>query len=208
MRCRHAYRLGLALAAIALTLSAQAAAAASSRYLFDGGTSDQRDQVRQALQASSFDWGIVPGQVTVHIRSGITSQASPRHVWLDAGLLDSGVFSWGVVQHEFAHQIDYLVLDDAQRAALQQLLGGRTWCSGPEGFQHDENACERFATSISWAYWPSAANVFDPSRNSDERWLRAVALRSTVSSLLGFRDPFLARQTLLAARQTPRPLPE
>jgi hypothetical protein len=206
MRRRHACRLVLALFAAALALCAQASGA-GGRIAFDGGTSSQREQVRQALQASAFDWDLIPGTVTVHIRRGITSQAAPRHVWLDAGLLDSGAFSWGVIQHEFAHQIDYLVLKDADRAALQAVLGGKAWCSGPEGFEHDQNACERFATSVAWAYWPSPANVFDPARNHDESWLRPVSLRGALASLLGIRDPFLARQTLFAGRQAVRPIP-
>jgi hypothetical protein len=206
MRCRRACRFSVAVSAVVLTLSAQAAAS-GGRYVFDGGTSAQREQVRQALQASAFDWDVVPGQITVHIRRGIASQAGPRHVWLDAGLLDTGAFSWGVVQHELAHQIDYLVLRDTDRAAIQGLLGGKAWCSGPEGYQHDENACERFATSVAWAYWPSSANAFDPAKNADERWLRPVALRALMASLLGVRDPFLARQTLFSQLPAPRPTP-
>ena len=31
----------------------------------------------------------------------------PGQIWLDASLLDSGRFSWGVVQHEYAHQVDF-----------------------------------------------------------------------------------------------------
>jgi hypothetical protein len=206
MRRRPACRLALAASAVALTLCAQASAA-GGRTTFDGGTFAQRDQVRQALQASAFDWDLVPGSITIHIRRGITSQAAPRHIWLDAGLLDSGPFSWGVIQHEFAHQIDYLLLTDADRAAIQRLLGGNAWCSGPEGYQHDDNACERFATSVAWAYWPSSGNVFDPVKNTDERWVRPVALRSLLAALLGIRDPFLARQTLFAGRSATRPTP-
>jgi hypothetical protein len=202
MRRRHACLLALV---SALILSANAAAS-GGRYVFDGGTAAQRDQVRRALQASAFDWDLVPGQVTVHIGRGIVSEAAPRQVWLDAGLLDTGTFSWGVIQHEFAHQIDYLLLKASDRAALRALLGGAAWCTGPEGPDHDDNACERFATSVSWAYWPSPDNVFDPARNHDEPWLRPVALRSLLGSLLGVRDPFLARQTLFQAPVTVRPI--
>jgi hypothetical protein len=203
MRRRHACLLALT-AALALAANASAA---GGRYVFDGGSAAQRDQVRQALQASAFDWDVVPGQVTIHIRRGIMSEAAPRHIWLDAGLLDSGSFAWGVVQHEFAHQIDYLLLKDADRRALQALLGGSAWCSGREGLDHDDNACERFATSVSWAYWPSPQNVFDPSRNRDEPWLRPLALRSALAGMLGVRDPFQARQTLFSGRPAVRPTP-
>jgi hypothetical protein len=203
MRRRHACLLALV---SLLTLSAHAAAS-GGRYVFDGGTAAQRDQVRQALQASAFDWDLVPGQVTIHIKRGIMSEAAPRQIWLDAGLLDTGDFSWGVIQHEFAHQIDYLLLKESDRGALRALLGGRAWCTGPEGLDHDDNACERFATSVSWAYWPSPQNVFDPAKNRDEPWLRPAALRSLLASLLGVRDPFVARQTLSRGLSAGRPIP-
>jgi hypothetical protein len=203
MRRRHACLLALV---SAVTLCAHAGAS-GGRYVFDGGTAAQRDEVRRALQASAFDWDLVPGRVTIHIRRGIMSEAAPRQIWLDAGLLDTGTFSWGVIQHEFAHQIDYLLLTEADRTALQALLGGQAWCTGAEGLGHDDNACERFATSLSWAYWPSPQNVFDPAKNRDEPWLRASPLRALLASLLGVRDPFPVRQTLSVSPSAGRPTP-
>lgn len=208
MRSRTACLLALAAACCGLALSGAQASAAGGRYVFDGGTQAHRDQVRQALEASAFDWGLIPGTLTVHIRRGIVSQASPRHVWLDAGLLETGQFAWGVVQHEFAHQVDYLLLRPEDRDALGQFLGGRTWCSGPQGIEHDENGCERFATSLAVGYWPSAANVFHPSRSPDERWLRPGAFRTMLGGLLGLRDPFVVRQTLSVTRLAIGPVPQ
>ena len=57
-----------ALALAALALGTARAEAAGGNYVFDGGTQYEQQQVRQALAASSFNWSVVPGQVTVHIR--------------------------------------------------------------------------------------------------------------------------------------------
>jgi hypothetical protein len=68
----------------------------------------------------------VRNQVTIHIERDIDSHATPGAVWLDSRLLDSGRFSWGVVQHEFAHQIDFFLLTQENRVELQRLLGAAT----------------------------------------------------------------------------------
>src|SRR5690348_8450730 len=92
---------------LALALCAVSpAAAAGARTAFAGGSSRERAQVQAALGASSFDWSMLP-PVTVHIGSVGASYSTPGNVYLDAGLLDSGRFAWGVVQHEFAHQVDF-----------------------------------------------------------------------------------------------------
>jgi hypothetical protein len=187
MRSRTALLVVL-LAALALPAGA---AAGGGRYAFDGGTPSERAQVRAALEASSFDWNVVPARIVIHVRRGIASEATPGQVWLDAGLVDTGSFAWGVVQHEYAHQIDYFVLTDADRAAIQSLLGGDAWCGG-EPATHDDNTCERFATAVAWAYWPSARNAFDPSNCTDETWLRANPLRGLLATILGVRNPFRA----------------
>src|SRR5438105_233781 len=106
------------------------ASALGGRYVFDGGTAAERTQVGAALGASAFDWSLVPGQITIHIARGATSTAAPGEIWLDANLLDAGNFSWGVVQHEYAHEVDFLLLDDRTRAKLLRVLGGTTWCHG------------------------------------------------------------------------------
>ena len=58
-----------------------AAQAAGGRYVFDGGTRAQRGQVTSALQASSFDWSLVPGRVVIHIGNGISSHAVAGQIW-------------------------------------------------------------------------------------------------------------------------------
>src|SRR5260370_40428913 len=106
------------LAAFAL---APAAHAAGGRYVFAGGTHAQRGQVTAALNASSFDWNIVPGQIVIHIGKGISSHAVAGQIWLDGALLDAGRFSWGVVQHAYAHEDDFQFLTDALRPPLDPL---------------------------------------------------------------------------------------
>jgi hypothetical protein len=144
---------------------APAAFASGGNYMFDGGSQPQQAQVTAALNASSFPWSIVPGPVVIHIQRGAASSAAPNQIWLDANLLDAGRFAWGVVQHEYAHQVDFALLTPATRAQLHSALGGTAW-SGPEG--HSSLDCERFADLVSWAYWGSADNVMKPLSAQDE----------------------------------------
>ena len=151
----------------ALVLAAEARAAGGN-YRFDGGTPAEQRQVRAALDASSFNWSLVPVQITIHIARDIpSSQAAPGQIWLDAGLLDSGEFSWAFVQHEYGHQVDFFLLDDAKRATLQQALGGLEWFYG-EPLPHSAYGCERFASTLAWAYWQSPDNALEPRSASDE----------------------------------------
>jgi hypothetical protein len=155
----------LALAAATLAI-APAAFAAGGNYAFDGGTKAEQTQVTAALNASAFPWGIVPGPVVIHIGHGLASSASPKQIWLDADLLDAGTYSWGVVQHEYAHQVDFALLTPDTRAQLHAFLGGSAWCGGGEG--HANLDCERFADLVAWSYWSSADNVMKPQSATDE----------------------------------------
>ena len=158
--------------------------AGGGRYAFDGGTGrEQRDVVR-ALEASEFDWDLVPRRVVIHIDRGAEPRATPGEIWLDANLLDAGAFAWGVVQHEYAHQVDFLLFDDADRALLLSKLGGETWCSETADLQHADLGCERFASTLAWAYWPSVENCMRPSGPGDESAAMAPApFRALVSEL-------------------------
>jgi hypothetical protein len=162
------------------------ALASGGNYAFDGGTPAEQATVRAALDASSFDWSLVPGRVTIHIRRGIAaSESLPGQTWLDADLLDSGTFSWGVVQMEYAQQVGFLLLDDRQRAGLVTALHAQDWCYEVPGTSADDNACERFAATLAWAYWPSAQNCMKPSGAGDESAAMAPpAFRALVTSLL------------------------
>ncbi len=181
----------LVISAFALVL-APGALAAGGNYTFDGGTRAQQAQVRSGLNASSFDWGVVPGPIVIHIGRGDGPHAAAGQIWLDASLLDSGRFSWGVIQHEYAHQVDFSLLTDPMRSRLEALLGGSSWWSGP----HDSLAGERFADALAWAYWPSPDNVLRPDRPAGEQFRAVLALllpgvsgRSTASGARKHRSP-------------------
>jgi hypothetical protein len=169
---------------LALAVPGQAAARGGD-YGFEGGTTAEQVQVRRALDASTFDWGVIPAHVTVHIGAYGVSHAQPGHVYLDAGLLGAGRFSWATVQDEFAHQVDFLRFDDATRAQLTSALGARDWCYGVQGLAHDEYGCERFASTLVWAFWPSKDNAYRPADANDESAAMPPArFRALVSSLL------------------------
>jgi hypothetical protein len=154
-------------------------------YGFEGGTPAQQAQVRKALDASAFDWSLIGTRVTVHVGPYGVSHARAGHVYLDGGLLDAGRFSWATVQDEFAHQVDFLRFDDAIRAELTSALGARDWCYGVEGLAHHEYGCERFASTLVWAFWPSKHNAYRPANPNDESAAMAPArFRALVSDLL------------------------
>jgi len=182
-------RTALVTVAAALAFSG-AAQASGGNYVFAGGTASQQTQVRSALNASSFDWNLVPTQVTIHIARGImTSHALPGHIWLDADLLDAGRFSWGTVQMEYAHQVHFSLLTDEQRSALTTALGAKAWCWEKPGIAHGDNGCERFSATLVWAYWPSKDNAFAPTSPTDESAAMAPAsFRTMLSQLLGARQ--------------------
>jgi hypothetical protein len=172
----HRISLTLAALAAAATLAAPASAAGGS-FVFDGGSARQQATVRAALAASAFDWNVLP-QITVHIARGSDSYAKPGQIWLDADLLDAGRFAWGTVQHELAHQVDFALLDQSKRTALQSLLGGGDWCYESPGVGHDAHGCERFADTLAAAYWPSADNTA-------RAWAPAGKFRTLLAGMLG-----------------------
>jgi hypothetical protein len=132
--------------------------AVGNGHSFDGGSEAERAVVRSALAASAFDWNRVPGHVTIHIVGRGACASSKGDIWLSSTLLARGRASWGVIQHEYAHQVDFFLLDDADRARLDRLLGGRAWWPGRPILRHDQYGAERFASTLAWAYWPSPHN--------------------------------------------------
>lgn len=185
-RCRRFVIALLVALPAALGLSGTALASGGN-YVFDGGTPAEQATVRAALDASSFDWSLVPSRVTIHIQRGITgSQSLPGQTWLDADLLDSGTFSWGVVQMEYAQQVQFLLLDDEQRASLVTALGAKDWCYELPGTSVKDNACERFAATLAWAYWPSPKNCMRPAGAHDaSAAMEPAAFRALLASMLG-----------------------
>jgi hypothetical protein len=176
-RARALILLGLIAAA---TLVPPVGRAVGGRYAFAGGTPHQQSEVRRALAASSFDWSVVPARITIHIAPVPTSFAVPGAIWLDTALLNAGALAWGVVQHEYAHQIDFFLLRDGSRSLLQRELDATAWCPDvPVG--RDSLGCERFASAVAWAYWPSPDNVM---RTSVPHALSAARFRSVLNGVL------------------------
>jgi hypothetical protein len=178
-------RTASVLAVVALLCVTGNAAASGGNYGFVGGTPAHRAQVRAALNASAFDWSVVPARITIHVARGAHPHAVPGHIWLDEKLLVSGRFSWAIVQHEYAHQVDFFLLDPARRALLNAALGGLDWCGAVTGLHHAAYGCERFASTLAWAYWPSPHNALRPEAGADEAAaMSPPAFRSLLSSLL------------------------
>jgi hypothetical protein len=172
-----------ALAALALTGQAQAA---GGNYLVDGGTAKQRTQVRSALNASSFNWSIVKAQIKIHVASVGQSYSTRGEIWLDSRLLNAGRFSWAMVQDEYSHQIDYFLFDATTRAKLNSLLGGKDWCYGVDGLKHGEYGCERFSSTLVWAYWQSRDNAYKPgSKTSESASMSPARFRALMTELVG-----------------------
>ena len=160
--------------------------AAGGNYTVVGGTKQNAVQIRSALDASRFDWSLVPAKIVIHVEPGSESSSTPGHIWLSPELLASGSFSWGVVQHEYAHQVDFFLLDDRQRNVLTRRLGATDWCYGTLGLVHAQYGCERFASTLAWAYWPDRRNCQRPTSAKDESAAMAPArFRSLVARMLG-----------------------
>jgi hypothetical protein len=183
-----------------VAINARPAAATGGNYSFAGGTRAERTQVRAALAASLFDWSVVPERITIRIADGIGCSARAGTIELDAGLLQAGRFSWGTIQHEYAHQVDFLLLDDAMRARLAGRLGGESWWQTSAGFAHQALTSERFASSLAWAYWPSPDNALRPTSTGDEAGALAPAdFRLLLGEVLGVPVP--SQRVVSAARR-------
>ena len=182
-----------ALIAAALVLPSTALAAGGD-YTFVGATPSERSTVRAALNASSFDWNIVPNRVTIHVDEVGTSHSRPGHIWLDRDLLASGRFAWATVMDEYAHQVDFAVLDPLRRSILQQRLGASAWCYEIAGLAHSSYGCERFSSMVAWAYWPSKESSYRPESPSDESAaMPAREFRQLLSSLVGVPSALTTR---------------
>jgi hypothetical protein len=179
---------------VAALAGADGARAVGGSYDFDGGTPAEHATVVAALDASWFDWDVVPARITIRIRPGVDSDAVRGRITLDADLLDAGTFAWGVVQHEYAHQVDFFLFDESTRAFLLERLGGEAWCYDVQSLPHASYGCERFASTLAWAYWPARANCMRPTTPDDESAaLPPRDFRGLVDGLLSQRAPRLQR---------------
>jgi hypothetical protein len=172
--------------AICFFAFAQSALAGGGSFAFNGGTPKEQATVHSALEASSFSWSLIPTTITINIGAYGSSYSTYGQVYLDATLLDSGRFAWGVIQHEMGHQVDFFLLDDTKRAQLLQLLGGQDWCYSVAGLQHSDYGCERFASELSWAYWQSPDNSMKPTGSTSEAGAIPVAeFRAALTQMIG-----------------------
>jgi hypothetical protein len=188
-----------AAAALALTGTAQAT---GGNYGFDGGTARQQGQIKAALDASSFDWSIVPARITIHVAPGTGSYAQPGHIWIDADLLSAGRFAWSTVQDEYGHQVDFFLLDDAKREMLRRALGAKDWCYGVQGLLHGEYGCERFSSTLVWSYWQSADNAYQPASATDESAaMKPAAFRALLGTMIGAPDRTQVVRTASAVKK-------
>jgi hypothetical protein len=186
------FRRFAATVAAALALPASALAGGGD-YVFAGATHAERSTVRAALEASSFDWSIVPRRITIHVGRVGASHATPGHIWLDRNLLATGRFAWPTIMDEYAHQVDFFVLDGAHRDLLQQRLGASAWCYEVEALGHSAYGCERFSSMLAWAYWPVKDSAYRPTAADDETAaMPAPEFRRLLASLVG--APFALKQ--------------
>lgn len=180
-------RAALVLSALFLVFS-HSAKAAMPTYTVVGGTPAEQAQIGKALAASSFDWSVIGHPITVYIDGSGASDATPGDVYLDASLLDSGSFSWGTIQHEFGHQVDFFALTDQDRAQLQQAFGVGMWFGDESTAAHSAFGCERFASELSWAFWQSGSNSMGPSFiGSESSSVPTAQFRTVVAQLLGMK---------------------
>jgi hypothetical protein len=170
-----------------LTLAGTAQAAGGD-YVFEGGSPEAQATVRAALDASRFNFDRIPAQITIRISHCGCAGAREGLIVLDEGVvLDTSLgarYSWGLIQHEYAHQIDYFLFQERDRAAVRRTLGGKDWCYETAGLSHDEHGCERFADVFSWAFWPSKRNVLRADAKAIAPQMSPKQLRAFVNRLL------------------------
>jgi hypothetical protein len=173
------------LASLALAGTAQAA---GGDYVIELRSPEAQATVRAALDASRFNFDRIPAQITIRISHCGCAGAREGIIVLDESVvLDTSLgarYSWGLIQHEYAHQIDYFLFQDDDRAAVRRTLGGKDWCYEVGGLAHDEHGCERFADVFSWAFWPTQDNVLRADAKAIAPGMTAKAARRFVNRLL------------------------
>jgi hypothetical protein len=190
---RQVLRLLLATAAALVALvalfaprpSAGSPARPGRGYFLVGGTARERAEVRVALEASAFDWYLVPARITIHIARIPHSYSTPGEIWIDRRTLAAGDQAWGIVQHEYAHQVDFFLLDDRMRARLARLLGAEVWWHDGEPRAHALYGCERFASTFALAYWPSSRNIVRRFPGGEAVLSARRGLRVVIAGVIG-----------------------
>jgi hypothetical protein len=179
------------------------AKAVGGHYVFAGGSDGARDAVRAALDASRFDWDLVEQEITIRIIDCGCAGANPGESILDEKVLTDPRFgpkyAWGIVQHEYAHQVGFYLLDARARRRVQQWLGGSDWCYEDPDVDHDDHACERFASSLAWAYWARHRRNIMVVHTA----VTAAEFREVPPKLLGLGEESLSSQGLPSRRSSP-----
>jgi hypothetical protein len=184
---KRSFRAGL-IALFASLALAGTAQAADGNYVLEGGSPEAQETVRAAVEASRFDFDSIPTQITIRISSCGCAGARPGLIVLDGAVVtDTSLgdrYSWGVIQNEFAHQVDFSLFDDADRAAMRGLVGGKDWCYERAGLLHDQHGCERFSDVFTWAFWPTKQNIFRAHAKALAPQMTAKELRGFINGLL------------------------
>jgi hypothetical protein len=92
--------------------------------------------------------------------------------------------AWGVIQHEFAHQVDFFLLDKRTRRKLTRLLRAKASWPGDGRFAHDSYGAERFASTLAWAYWPSPHNSLFRHAHAEATAMPALKFRQMMDALI------------------------
>ncbi len=110
-----------------------------------------------------------------------------------------------MVQDEYAHQVDFYLFDAGTRAYVNRELGGLDWCYGVAGLAHSDYGCERFSSTLVWAYWPSRDNAYRPESPLDESAAMAPArFRALMTELVDAGSVPALRETKVARRGASR----
>jgi hypothetical protein len=179
--------------------------AGGGNYVFDGGTPAQQAQVHSALEASSFNWSLVKQQITITISPSGRDYSLPGHIFLDSTLLSSaGDYSWGVVQNEYANEVDFFLLPATAHATFNTALGGSAWCYADQpGLNMTQYGCERFASTLAWSYWQSADNCINPVASGGiSGGMAPAAFKALLTSTLGTATETAPPVTTFTTRQT------
>jgi hypothetical protein len=87
-------------------------------------------------------------------------------------------------------------------------------CYSVPGLKHSDYGCERFASELAWAYWPSPDNSLKPASSQDEAGALPIAqFRAVLAQLLGVPSvaaaPVLTKAfaPVIPARRRAKPAP-
>ena len=174
MRAGRRYLI-LVAALFALLLPADAKASGGS-YTFSGGSEAARTEVRNALDASAFDWSLVPQTISIQI--------------VDCGCAGPVRGSSSSTRRCSSRRRTAAPIPGASSSTSTPTRSGgslwtmssgrfsRTGWAAPTfryerpGLSHDDHACERFASTLAWACWPVAGN---PMQGEKVLWARLLA---------------------------------